>query len=316
MTTKIMRDVVIESITELMKDNSSIFFVAADFGSPKLDRLREEFPDRFLNVGIAEQNLINVSTGLALEGYTVFAYAIAPFISMRCYEQIRVNLAILSQLKPLNVNLIGVGAGFSYDMAGPSHQALEDLSIMRTLPNIEVFSPADWVCAEAYIEYAVQNQSPAYIRLDGKPLPSIYPCKNVLDINQGFHELKKGESICLISTGYMTQKVYSMIQEKKIDDPSIGLIDLYLLKNLNQDRICESLQKYSQIITLEEGFINKGGLDSLIQAIIRNNQLTIPMTVLGIQDSYNFDIGGREFLHSMNQLSEKHIIKQLHSTSI
>ena len=105
-----------------MKTDEIIFFVSADFGSPVLDDIRADFPDRFLNVGIAEQNLINVSAGLALEGFTVFAYAIAPFITMRCFEQLRVNLALLSEVRDMNVNLIGVGAGYSYVVSGPTHQ--------------------------------------------------------------------------------------------------------------------------------------------------------------------------------------------------
>src|SRR3990167_7331166 len=95
---KTMRDVFIEQIYNRMSVNDSLFFISADFGSPKLDKLRENFKDRFINVGIAEQNLINVSTGLALEGFTVYAYAIATFLTMRAYEQIRVNLALLGQL--------------------------------------------------------------------------------------------------------------------------------------------------------------------------------------------------------------------------
>ena len=108
-----MRDVFLERIWQSMKTDDTIFFITADFGSPVLDKIREDFPDRFANVGIAEQNLINVTSGLALEGFKVFAYAIAPFITMRCYEQIRVNLALLSKVRPMNVNLIGVGAGYS-----------------------------------------------------------------------------------------------------------------------------------------------------------------------------------------------------------
>ena len=106
-----MRDALLNNIHLKMDDDKRIFFVTADFGSPVLDRIRADFPDRFINVGIAEQNLINISSGLALEGYKVFAYAIAPFITMRCFEQLRVNLALLSEVRDLNVNLIGVGAG-------------------------------------------------------------------------------------------------------------------------------------------------------------------------------------------------------------
>ena len=108
-----MRDVFLERIFQEMGSDDSIFFVSADFGSPVLDKIRDDFSDRFINVGVAEQNLINISAGLALEGFSVFAYAIAPFITMRCYEQIRVSLALLSEVRPMNVNLIGVGAGYS-----------------------------------------------------------------------------------------------------------------------------------------------------------------------------------------------------------
>src|SRR3989338_1400784 len=102
-----MRDVFIEELCNRMENDRDIFFVCADFGSPKLDRLRSSFKDRFINVGIAEQDLINISTGLALEGFTVYAYAIAPFLTMRPYEQIRINLSMQSQLKEVNVNLVG-----------------------------------------------------------------------------------------------------------------------------------------------------------------------------------------------------------------
>jgi transketolase len=149
---KIMREVLIEGIYQRMEQDQSLFFVTADFGSPKLDALREQFKDRFINVGIAEQNLINISTGLALEGFTVYAYAIAPFLTMRAYEQIRVNLSLHAQLKEINVNLIGVGAGLSYDVSGPTHHCLEDITIMRSLPNMTLFSPSDWKLAEKFVD--------------------------------------------------------------------------------------------------------------------------------------------------------------------
>ena len=129
-----MRDALLRRIHGAMEADQSIFFVSADFGSPVLDRIRADYPERFVNVGIAEQNLINVSAGLALEGYKVFAYAIAPFITMRCFEQIRVSLALLSEVRPMNVNLIGVGAGYSYVVSGPTHQCYEDITLMRGCP--------------------------------------------------------------------------------------------------------------------------------------------------------------------------------------
>src|SRR3990167_2974988 len=169
-----MRDVLLDRIWRAMAEDHKIFFACADFGSPILDKIRADFPERFVNVAIAEQNLINVSAGLALEGYTVFAYAIAPFITMRCYEQIRVNLALLSEVRPMNVNLIGVGAGYSYVVSGPTHQCYEDLTVMRALPNVRLYSPADHIAAAALFDRVVDAVGPKYLRLDAQILPVIY----------------------------------------------------------------------------------------------------------------------------------------------
>ncbi len=171
---KTMRDAFVGGVCERMAGNNQIFFLSADFGAPALDEIKREFKDRFINVGIAEQNLINVAAGLALENYIVYAYAIAPFITMRAYEQIRQNLSISSQVKPINVNLVGVGTGLSYNLSGPSHHCLEDVSIMRLMPNFMVFSPSDWKLAKNFVDYSINIKMPKYLRFDGKPLPLIY----------------------------------------------------------------------------------------------------------------------------------------------
>jgi transketolase len=197
-----MRDALLRRICEAMADDPKLFFVCADFGSPVLDSIREHFPERFINVGIAEQNLINVSAGLALEGYTVFAYAIAPFITMRCYEQIRVSLALLSQVRQLNVNLIGVGAGYSYVVSGPTHQCYEDLTLMRAMPNMAVYSPADHITAAALFDRCLALGGPKYLRLDAQVLPVLY-ANAPPDMATGFQRLRDGQKLCLVATGYM-----------------------------------------------------------------------------------------------------------------
>ncbi|MEK7376008.1 MAG: transketolase, partial [Candidatus Margulisiibacteriota bacterium] len=197
---KLLRDILIEKIYEKMKTDRDIFFLSADFGSFMLDKLRADFKDRFYNVGIAEQNLINVSTGLALEGYTVFAYGIAPFLIMRAYEQIRINLALLSALRPINVNIIGVGAGLSYDVSGPTHHCLEDIGIIRMLPNIELFCPSDGILMEKLTDHIFKTKSPKYLRLDGKYLPDIYDKESNIEVEKGYCELNKGKDVCIVST--------------------------------------------------------------------------------------------------------------------
>ena len=303
-----MREAFLEAVIDQMSEDESIFFLSADFGSPKLDIIRERFPERFVNVGIAEQNLINVSTGLALEGYTVFAYAIAPFITMRCYEQVRTNLAVLSELKQLNVNLVGVGAGFSYDMSGPSHQAFEDISIMRTLPNFEVISPSDWVSAKKLANLIQISSGPKYFRFDSKPLPTIYNDSADVELSRGFSELNKGEKICLVATGYMTHKALKIVETLKSESINIGLIDMFLLKQYNQNELIQKIKNYSHLITLEEGFIKRSGLDTLIRTLVMENKLNQTVQAIGLNDSYYFDLGNRESLHAKRGISQADII--------
>lgn len=305
---KRMRDVFIEQICKKMCANNKIFFVSADFGSPALDELREKFKDRYINVGIAEQNLINVSTGLALEGFTVYAYAIAAFLTMRAYEQIKINLSLSSQVKEINVNLIGVGVGVSYDISGPSHHCFEDISIMRTLPNFVVFSPSDWILTERFVDFSISVKKPKYIRLDAKPLPKIY--NGDINLKDGFFELIKGEEVCIVSTGYMTHKALDVASRIK-HKVSVGVIDLFLLKPVNEDLLFDLLKKYKYIITMEEAFINKGGLDSLILNILKDKDQNIKLKSLGFKDEYVFEVGSRDYLHGLHQFDEESIIETI-----
>jgi len=308
-----IRDVFIEEIYRRMHGDDRIFFLSADFGSPRLDVLRETFRDRFINVGIAEQNLINVATGLALEGFTVYAYAIAPFLTMRAYEQIRVNLSLHAQLMDMNVNLIGVGAGLSYDVSGPTHHCLEDISIMRTLPNIEVFSPSDWVLAREFVDHSIRIKRPKYMRFDGKPAPRIYRDNSEISFDSGFTELNRGEGVCLVSTGFMTHRALSVIRRLESENIRIGLVDAYLLKPFGERAFYDCIRTYPCVITLEEGFIGKAGLDSLVSGILAKNNSAIRQIALGFEDTYVFDIGNREYLHKLKKLDEDSIISQIRS---
>ena len=298
-----MRDVFIEGIYEKMRGgNEDLFFLAADFGSPKLDALREDFPDRFINVGIAEQNLINVASGLALEGFTTFGYAIAPFISMRCFEQIRNNLSLLPQIRPMNVNLVGVGAGLSYDVSGPSHHCLEDISVIRTLPNISVISPSDWVMCEMLVDYALDNKCPKYFRFDGKPLPAIYTDEKPV-LEKGFHMLSENNGgVCLVTTGFMTHTGIEAVRILRDKGINAGHMDLFVLKPDNSDEIFAALKGYSHVVTVEEAFTGKGGLDTLVATVLSDRGAGIRLLRLGFGDEHQFEMGGRAHLLKLNGL--------------
>lgn len=291
-----MRDALLASLHLDMQRNSDIFFVTADFGSPVLDSIRADRPDRFINVGIAEQNLINVSAGLALEGFIVFAYAIAPFITMRCFEQIRVNLALLSEVRTLNVNLIGVGAGYSYVVSGPTHQCYEDLTLMRALPNMQVLSPSDHVAAAALASRCSTRLGPKYVRLDAQVLPVLYDEVD-FKLDDGFRVHATGETVCLIATGYMVHTTIKVAQRLSRAGVPVGVIDLFDITGFDEDKLADLLSGYRGIVTLEEGFAGRGGLDAMMFDWVARRGMPLAIRNVGVSGRYHFELGTREQLH-------------------
>lgn len=294
-----MRDALIELLCRRMESDPEVFFVSADFGAPALDRLRADFPRRFVNVGIAEQNALNLATGLALEGFKVFVYGIAPFISMRCYEQARVDLSLLAQTRELNVNIISVGAGMSYDVSGPTHHCLEDVPLFRTLPNFRLFSPSDAYLVERFAEVCLAEPGPKYLRLDGKPAPVIYGPDADLDFGRGFSELAAGSGACLVCTGFMTRvglEVRRALEARGVD---LGVVDVYMLDSADAAALARVLSPYRVVLTLEEGFVGRGGLDSLVHHCLEGAARGPRVFGLGLPHRFFFDNGGREQLHRL-----------------
>lgn len=299
-----MRDALLSRIWQAMSEDDAIFFTCADFGSPVLDKIRADFPDRFVNVGVAEQNLINVSAGLALEGYKVFAYAIAPFITMRCYEQVRVSLALLSEVRPMNINLIGVGAGYSYVVSGPTHQCYEDITLMRALPNFRVLSPSDHETAGKLFDICIENNGPKYLRLDAQVLPLV-GSQSETPLEDGFRTLRKGSRICMISTGYMTQVGIKVAELFRAAGHELTHIDLFDITHFDSDKIEAILRSHDGLVTMEEGFKGRGGVDSLFFDFVNSRAIPIRHLNIGVTGSYNFELGTRADLHENVGIGEE-----------
>lgn len=305
-----MRDAFLRRICQAMESDNSIFFVTADFGSPVLDKIKIQFPNRFVNVGIAEQNLINISSGLAIEGFKVFAYGIASFITMRCYEQIRISLALLSEVRPINVTLIGVGAGYSYVVSGPTHQCYEDLTLMRAMPNMAIYSPADHVTAVNFFEQCLGTQGPKYLRLDAQVLPVIYETIPA-NFNSGYHVHWTGESICLIATGYMLHTAFKVAKRLQAMAINVAVVDLFNLSHFDTDALAAVLSQYQRIITLEEGFKGRGGVDSLMFEFLARRNINVRMLNIGVKGSYRFELGSREHLHEAAGIGVEVVTKNI-----
>ena len=305
-----MRDAFFSRLHERMQADDRVFLLSADFGAPTLDAIRRDFPDRFVNVGIAEQNLIAVAAGLALEGYKVIGYAIAPFITMRCLEQIRVNLAILSQLRPMSVTLLGVGAGMSYDVSGPTHHCIEDLNIIGALPNVEAWSTSDPLVPAALADLCLDRPGIRYLRFDAKPQP---PLAAVTDtaIAQGFAVRQPSGDVAVIATGYMTQSASAILASDATLADKIRLIDVFHVNGFDEIALANALHGVRQVLILQEAMAD-GPLDARVRRIVQEHELPCGIEVRAIRGAYHFEIAPRDVLHAHFGLSRTQIASAMH----
>lgn len=176
---------------------------------------------------------------------------------------------------------------------------------MRTLPNMIVCSPSDSYLAQLFVEYSIQTKKPKYIRLDGKPLPYIYNESMTPSFEKGFYELAKGEKICIVSSGYMTHMALDICNELR--NSPIGVVDIFTIKPIDEISLLAILKNYKMIITLEEAFVGKGGLDSLILGLLNNTQTCVHLKHFGFKDEYVFKFGTRDFLYGQSGCDKKSV---------
>ncbi|MEM4259551.1 MAG: transketolase C-terminal domain-containing protein [Candidatus Pacearchaeota archaeon] len=285
-----MRDSFWNRIYDLASKDKNIILVCADMGAPSLDKFRENLSAQYFNVGIAEHNMLAVAAGLSKEGKNVFTYAIAPFATSRCHEFTKLNCGLMK----IPIKIVGVGAGFGYDDSGPTHHTTEDIAIMRAIPNLEVYCPADSFASQEIAEMTAMSGKPAYIRLDRHILPIIYDDSE--DFNRGFKELKIGKDVCIVSTGNMTHKAMEASKRYEKKGVEVGVIDIYRLKPLNPD-LTNNLMRYKKLLSLEEHLLD-GGLGSIIAETIVDNDLPLKLKRMGLKD-YVYAYGGRRNIQKL-----------------
>jgi len=174
-----------------------------------------------------------------------------------------------------------------------------------------VFSPSDWQLAENFVDISINIKKPKYIRLDGKPLPRIYSDFKKFNLENGFCELLKGERVCIVSTGYMTHKALKIRERLPRNKTNIGVIDVFRLKPIDETLLFDSLKGYEWVITIEEAFINKGGLDTLVLNVLKNRNPCIRLKNLGFKDKYVFEMGSRDYLYRLHDFDEESIIRTI-----
>jgi transketolase len=287
-----MRNTFIQVLMEEAKRDDRIFLITPDMGFSVLEQFGELFPGRLLNVGIAEQNAVGVAAGLALSGKIVYVYSIIPFVTMRCFEQVRVDVAYMNT----NVRLVGVGAGLSYGPAGATHHSIEDISIMRSLPNMTVCCPGDPIEVKDLVRQSVNHSGPMYIRLGKNGEPNIHSKDTVIKLGEAV-EVVSGSDLTLITTSNMLEQGKIMVDQWKLKGISATLISIHTIKPLDVEKLIKIINRGKPIVTLEEHSII-GGLGSAVAEVIAENGKSVKFKRIGIQDKFCHDVGSQSYLRN------------------
>ncbi|WP_461247520.1 transketolase family protein [Treponema sp. R6D11] len=268
-----------EELAEIGLD-SNIIVMDADLSPTTMTKLfAKKYPDRFIEAGIAEGNMMSVAAGMAATGKTVFAATFAMFSAGRAFEQIRNSIAY----PKFNVKVCGTHAGISVGEDGASHQAIEDIALMRAVPNMNVVCPADDIETKSVIRYAAETKEPFYIRLSRLATPNVCPEKYEFELGKSL-ELKSGNDVTIITTGIMAKQALEAAEVLNEKGVSARVINMASIKPIDKDAIIKAAKETKGIVTIEEHSII-GGLGGAVCEVVTE---TCPCKVLrvGVEDKF------------------------------
>ncbi len=270
-------------LTEVAADYPELFAMTADFTkSTGLTKFKELYPKQFLSTGIAEQNMIALASGLASEGYNVFASSFASFVTTRCYEQVKVNLGYMQH----NVKLVGIASGLGVSHQGNTHFGLDDVSLMRAIPNMTIVVPSDCTeVAKATLALA-EMKGPAYLRLVGEGfIPIVNADDYEFEIGKGI-KLREGDTVLIIANGTMVSQSLKVAKElSEQDSIEAAVINMHTVKPLDTQIIDENINGKRLIVTVEEGQLN-GGLGSAVAEYVSSLENSPKVFRFGIYDIF------------------------------
>lgn len=276
-----MRDVFFNSLYEIISKDKNVIVLTADHGAFGLDQIRKDFPKQYINVGIAEQNMISVAAGLALSGKIVYVYSIINFVTLRCLEQINIDISSMN----LHVNIIGVGAGFTYSTDGPTHHGVQDVAIMSCIPRMTIYNCSDANSTKYFANIGYLLPGPKYFRIEKGTVPNLYNAEYNSYVN-GLEKLRSG-SIIIISSGLMVHKALEVSNVFLQNNIEIGVIDLFRLKPINEELLVESISGAKCLIILEDN-MSTGGLGEKVTSILYERNIFTTVSKLSIADAHSF----------------------------
>jgi len=285
-----MRTTFVNCLFQRAAIDEDIFLITADLGFSVFENFAKTYPDKFLNAGISEQNAVSVAAGMALSGKKVYVYSIIPFITMRCFEQIRIDVAYMNT----NVKLVGVGSGYAYGPQGSTHHAIEDIAVMRALPNMTVCCPSDPIEARGLINESFSYKGPMYIRLARNNEPHIHQENIVVKIGKA-NVVTEGSDFVIFTTGNILDLGIAIATNYFQKGKNIRVVSMPTIKPIDYEYITQVVKDRIPILTLEEHNII-GGLGSAVAEIVAETGINVPFKRIGIPDVYQHAVGDEDFL--------------------
>lgn len=308
-----MRKKSLNMVYQLAKHDSRVVFIGSDLGPGVLSEMKNEMPERFFMEGVSEQHIIGMAAGLAMSGYIPYVNTIATFLTRRCYEQIAIDLC----LQNLPVRLIASGGGGVYAPLGSTHVAIEDISLMRSLPNMTIICPCDAVEMELLMKETLEWKFPLYIRLAKGGDPIITENSTHLKIGKGVIKSKLNQGSGLfITTGIMTNIALEAIKILKDEGIDCGLLHLHTIKPLDHDTL-KSMIEDAKVVIIAEEHLRNGGLGSAILEFVSDNfpHLTNKINRMGIEDKFPTQYGNQQSLLLYWGLTKENLYKEMKNKS-
>ncbi|MGA1823341.1 MAG: transketolase family protein [bacterium] len=297
-----MRNAFADEITALAKENEKIILLSGDIGNRLFNVFKDTWPDRFYNCGVAEANMTSMAAGMALCGLHPVTYTIAAFNTVRCLEQIRVDVCYHN----MPVVIVGVGAGLSYAGLGATHQSCEDITLLRALPNMTVICPGDAVEVRLALRAAIAYGKPVYIRLGKKGEPVVHKKQPLFEIGKGI-VIHAGEHVCLLSTGTMLSIVHEAAMQLEKKGVSAQVVSMHTVKPLDTAMLAESFARFDFVAAVEEHTLLGGFSGAIAEWIVAQPPLKGKLLRFGTPDKFLHSSGNQQYARTMAGLTAEGI---------
>lgn len=309
-----MRDTFARTLYQLAKKRPNVFICVADISpAGSMAPFREEFPDQFINVGVAEQTMISLCAGLALRGCTAFAYTIATFSIYRPFEQVRVDFCYQN----LPVTVVGIGGGVSYSMLGGTHHSQEDIAVMGAIPNMAIIAPCDPLETEAATWACAERKGPTYLRLGKAGEPNL-TAEAVEPFEFGkLRMIKEGSDICLISYGPIMKMAFEVAEriEQEQEGRSVALVSAHTLKPFDREGLARLFQKFATVVVIEE-HSERGGLAAQVKQLAWEFKSECDLHTFSLKDEFIHEFGSHRDLLKAHGLSPEIIYDTLAAEAV